>query len=329
MKNSVLLGAFLCFIASVSWGAMFPVANHAFNYIDPFYFTIFRYISVTVILIVLLLWKEGKQSFRLEGKGLSLWFFGTMAFTVYNLLIFWGQDLLGDPGVMVASINEALMPMISIVIVWLMSRNRPHGITLFFVFTAFVGVSLVITKGDFGAFLTATSDIVPSLLIFIAVVGWVVYTMSGSKFSEAGWSALRFSTLSCLLGTATATLVTILTTFSGYVSVPTIETIKIVSPHIAFMAIFPGLIALLGWNIGVGILSPLNALLFINFVPITTLAVQYFQGSQLTVYDYIGTAFIIFALISNNIFVRMTQNKTTTQVLRKRLREALSLLQKH
>ena len=90
LKNKVLLGAFLCFIASVSWGAMFPVANHAFNYIDPFYFTIFRYIAVTVLLVVMLFWREGKQAFRLEGKGLALWFFGTMAFTVYNLLIFWG-----------------------------------------------------------------------------------------------------------------------------------------------------------------------------------------------------------------------------------------------
>jgi drug/metabolite transporter (DMT)-like permease len=327
LKNKVLLGAFLCFIASVSWGAMFPVANHAFNYIDPFYFTIFRYISVTVILVVLLLWKEGTQAFRFEGKGLSLLFFGTMAFTVYNLLIFWGQDLLGGPGVMIASINESLMPMISIVIVWLLSRNRPHGVTLFLVFTAFVGVSLVITKGDFGTFLTSTSDIFPSLLIFIAVVGWVVYTMGGSKFSEDGWSALRFSTLSCLLGTVVATVVTIFCTFTGYVTVPTMETIKIVSPHIAFMAIFPGLIALLGWNIGVGILSPLNALLFINFVPVTTLVISFFQGNPLTVYDYTGTAFIIFSLIANNLFIRMRENNTTPQVLRRRLREVLSLLQ--
>ena len=327
MKNKVLLGAFLCFIASVSWGAMFPVANHAFNYIDPFYFTIFRYIAVTVLLVVLLLWREGKQAFRLQGKGLSLWFYGTMAFAVYNLLIFWGEDLLGEPGVMVASIMESLMPMISIVIVWLLSRNRPHGVTLFFVFTAFVGVSLVITKGDFGAFLTATSDIVPSLYIFIAVIGWVIYTMGGSRFSEGGWSALRYSTLSCLLGTITAAIVVFFVTLSGYVTVPTMATIQTVSPHLAFMIIFPGLIALLGWNIGVGILSPLNALLFINFVPVTTLVISIAQGSQLTAYDYIGTAFIIVSLISNNIFVRMRQNNTTPRVLRKRLQEILSLLQ--
>jgi len=329
LKSKVVLGAFLCFIASVSWGAMFPVASHAFNYIDPFYFTIFRYLAVTAILVGLLLWKEGKQAFRFQKKGLSLWFYGTMAFAVYNLLIFWGEDLLGEPGVMVASIMESLMPMISIVIVWLLSRNRPHGVTLFFVFTAFIGVSLVITKGDFRMFLSSTSDIIPSLYIFIAVVGWVIYTMGGSTFRENGWSALRYSTLSCLLGTITAVIVVFFVTLSGYVTVPTMATIQIVSPHLAFMIIFPGLIALLGWNIGVGILSPLNALLFINFVPVTTLVISFAQGSPLTIYDYIGSAVIIVSLILNNVFIRMRQNNVTVRVIRKRLQEVLTLLQNH
>ena len=307
LKNNVLLGAFLCFIASVSWGAMFPVANHAFHHIDPFYFTIFRYIAVTVILVIILFWREGKQAFRLEGKGLSLWFFGTMAFTVYNLLIFWGEDLLGEPGVMVASVMESLMPMISIVIIWMLYRNRPHAFTLLCVFIAFIGVSFVITKGDYGAFFTATEEIIPTLFTFIAVIGWVVYTMGGKEF--AGWSALRYSTLSCLLGTITAVIIVFAITLTGYVSVPTAETVKVVSPHLLFMIVFPGVIALVGWNVGVAILSPLNGLLFINFVPVTTLVISIFQGHQITSFDVWGTIFIIVSLLSNNIFLRIQENK--------------------
>ncbi|WP_432363073.1 DMT family transporter [Sporosarcina sp. UB5] len=309
MKNNVLLGAILCLISAVSWGAMFPVANHAFNYIDPFYFTLFRYGSVTIILVVWLLWKEGKQAFRFEGKGWYLWFFGTMAFTVYNLLIFWGQDLLGNPGTMIASIMESLMPMISILIAWLFIRQRPHAFTMFCVFIGFVGASLVVTKGDLGGFLSASNAIIPSLLIFIAVVGWVVYTMGGSRFSNDGWSALRYSTLSCLLGTATAAIVVLGVTMTGYVAVPTAETIIITSPHIAFMVIFPGVIALVGWNYGVSVITPLNGLLFLNFVPVTTLVIQVWQGASITAYDYIGTIFIIMSLLSNNIYSRLQQKR--------------------
>ncbi|WP_068676959.1 DMT family transporter [Oceanobacillus sp. Castelsardo] len=319
MKNSVWLGAFLCFISAVSWGAMFPVAHGAFKYIDPFYFTIFRYVSVTIILIPILLWREGKKAFRLEGKGLKLWFFGTAAFVVYNLFIFWGEDLLGEPGVMVASIMESLMPMISIVIVWMLSKKSPHRFTLMCVLLSFIGAVLVITKGDIRSFLGATSDIIPSLLIFIAVIGWVVYTMGGKEFS--GWSALRYSTLSCLLGTATATVIVVGATLFGYISFPTVETIQATTPHLLFMIIYPGVIALVGWNIGVSILSPLNSLLFINFVPVTTLIISAFQGNQITIFDILGTVFIIVSLVSNNIFVRMSQKKESKRYIQTHLRE--------
>ncbi|NEU29747.1 DMT family transporter [bacterium LRH843] len=319
MKNSVLLGALLCLIASISWGAMFPVANHAFQHIDPFYFTIFRYVSVTVILVVILLWKEGIQAFRLEGRGLSLWFFGTMAFVIYNILIFWGQDLLGEPGVMIASIMEALMPMISIVLLWMFKKDRPHFFTLLCVLIAFVGVALVITKGDIQTFLAASSDVIPSLLIFVAVVGWVVYSIGGSQFSD--WSALRYSTLSCLLGTLTAVVIVGGVTLTGYVSVPTMETIKIVRPNLLFMIIFPGVIALLGWNIGIGILSPLNGMLFINFVPVTTLVVSIIQGYHITAFDIIGTVFIIASLVGNNLFLRYQQKKRASYQLKNRMQE--------
>lgn len=313
MKNNILLAAFLCLISAISWGAMFPVANDAFYHIDPFYFTLFRYGFVTIILIVWLLWKEGSQAFRFEGKAWLLWFFGTMGFTIYNLLIFWGQDLLGNPGTMVASIMESLMPMISIIILWIIIKQRPKAFTLFCVFIGFVGALLVITKGDFGAFFTATNDIIPSLIIFIAVIGWVVYTMGGSRFNKYGWSALRYSTLSCLLGTATAAIVVSGVTLSGYISLPTVDTIITTSPNIAFMVIFPGVIALVGWNYGVSVITPLNGLLFLNLVPVTTLVIQIFQGASVTFYDFIGTIFIIVSLLSNNIFLRLQQRKTESK----------------
>lgn len=301
---------------------MFPVAHAAFKHIDPFYFTIIRYGSVTIILVALLLWKEGKKAFRFEGKGVKLWFYGTMAFTVYNLFIFWGEDLLGEPGVMVASIMESLMPMISIVIAWVIFKKSPHLFTLICVLVSFIGAVLVITKGDIKAFLGATEDFIPSLLILIAVIGWVIYTMGGSKFR--GWSALRYSTLSCLLGTVTAIVITLGVTLTGYLSVPSVAAIKTVSPHLLFMIIFPGVIALLGWNIGVGILSPLNGLLFINFVPVTTLLIAIIQGNSVTMFDLLGTVLIIVSLVSNNIYLRMLQQRAAQRRVRTKLRERVS-----
>lgn len=197
------------------------------------------------------------------------------------------------------------MPMISIVIVWLFFKKRPHAFTFICVILSFIGAVLVITKGDMKAFLGANEQFLPSMLILMAVIGWVIYTMGASAFS--GWSALRYSTLSCLLGTVTAIIITAGASMFGAVDVPTAADLKATAPHLLFMIIFPGVIALLGWNIGVSILSPLNGLLFINFVPVTTLVVSIIQGNAVTVFDLIGTVLIIVSLVSNNMYIRMKE----------------------
>lgn len=122
-RDRILIGGLLCLLASMSWGAMFPVAHSALKHVDALYFSLIRYSAVTVILIALLWLKEGREAFRLGKEGKRLWFFGTMAFTVYNFGIFLGQDMLGTSGIIIASIMEALMPMLTVVFMWLTIRS--------------------------------------------------------------------------------------------------------------------------------------------------------------------------------------------------------------
>ncbi|KQU26189.1 transporter [Bacillus sp. Leaf13] len=300
-KNQVLIGALLCLTASISWGAMFPVAERALRYIDPIYFSFLRYLAVSIILGILLLIKEGKKSFCLEGKGKNLLFFGTMAFTVYNFLIFSGQDLLGHNGVIVASIMESLMPMISIMIMWVFKNARPMKYTIASMLLALIGAILVITNGNLSFLFLLKDSIIPILFILIGVIGWVIYTMGGNQFS--GWSTLRYSTLTCILGTSVSGIITFFATVLG-LSVPTAEVIESIYGEMIFMIIFPGAIALLSWNLGIKLLTPINGILFINLVPITTLVIVFIQGGSLTSFELLGTFLVIYALIQNNYYQR-------------------------
>ncbi|MDM5221203.1 DMT family transporter [Peribacillus sp. NJ11] len=300
-KNQVLIGALLCLTASISWGAMFPVAERALMYIDPFYFSFLRYLAVSVILGILLLMKEGKESFKLEGQGKRLLFFGTMAFTVYNFLIFAGQDLLGHNGVIVASIMESLMPMISILIMWVFKNSKPMKYNVASMLLALIGAILVITNGKLSFLFSLNDSIIPLLFILIGVIGWVIYTMGGNQFN--GWSTLRYSTLTCILGTSVSGIITLFATVLG-LSVPTAEVMQSIYGEMIFMIIFPGAIALLSWNLGIKLLTPINGILFINLVPITTLAIVFIQGGSLSSFELLGTFLVIYALIQNNYYQR-------------------------
>lgn len=299
VRKNVVIGALLCLIASVSWGAMFPVAHLALQHIDPFYFSFIRYFLVSILLTIILLAKEGRKAFKLEGRGLALTFFGSMAFVIYNMCVFLGQQMMGETGTVIASIMEVLMPIITIVLVWLGTRKRPTATTARNIVIAFIGAMLVITRGDLSFFFMNSNQLLPLLLIFIGVTGWVVYSLGGSRFK--GWSILRYSTLTCLLGNGVAFLVVATGTATGMLEVPTLETLSNVKFEMAFMVLLPGLVALLSWNKGLQLLSSTHGVLFINFVPITTFVIIAIQGYSISTFEIVGTVLIIAALVHNTL----------------------------
>lgn len=235
-----------------------------------------------------------------------IWFFGSMGFTVYNLLIFIGQDQLGDPGVLIASIMEAAVPIISAMVMWAYYRARPSTFTLGTILIAFVGVLLVVTNGDFST-IFGGDRLMPLFLLFLAALGWALYTIGGSRLPK--WSVLRYSTLSIIYGMSTTVLVVVIGTMMGKIPVPTVPEIFSVKYEILFMIFLPGLFALLGWNKGVQILTPINAVLFINFAPVTTIIIRMFQGHTIQPIELTGVVIVCGMIIANNLHNRYLQRK--------------------
>ena len=317
MNRSVLHGSLLCLIASMSWGAMFPVAHAALQHIDAFYFSFIRYAIVAILLSIVLYAKEGKAAFRLEGKGLAVTFYGSMAFVVYNMCVFLGQQQMGEKGIIIASIMEVLMPIITIMFVWIVSRKTPGKKTALNIIIAFIGAVLVITRGDFSFFFMNRSELLPLLLVFIGVTAWVIYSLGASKFN--GWSILRYSTLTCILGSFVSFIVVSGATAAGLIDIPTLHTLNEIKWDMAFMSLLPGLVALLSWNKGLQLLSSTNGILFINFVPITTFIIVAFQGYTINAYEILGTLIIIAALVHNTL-MQGNQMASTSYTLRKYIR---------
>src|SRR5690625_5350757 len=81
----------------------------------------------------------------------------------------------------------------------------------------------------------------------------------------------------------------------------------------AYMIILPGVIALLGWNKAVQILTPINAILFINFAPVTTIVIRVIQGHEIGTFEIIGVALVILSIIANNMYQRYVNNKIEDQ----------------
>lgn len=146
-KNFVtfLIGV-LCLIGTtISWGAMFPIAKNALQSIDAVHISLVRYGLASIILMIMLAISEGYSALK-PGKDLiKLWFFGSLGFAGFSILAFAG---LAHTKAQHGAIIMALMPLISVVMIWILQSSKPRPFTIGTIVLALTGVVLVVTQGD-------------------------------------------------------------------------------------------------------------------------------------------------------------------------------------
>lgn len=312
MKNNYLKGVIFCLIATLSWGAMFPVMTSALQHVDPFHFTAARYALAGIAFTLLLLVKEGTKAFNLKGERVLLaWFLGTAGFAGFGFLVFLGQQMAGPTGALTASIVMATMPLLGVLVNWVIRGVKPPKATLGFITMSFFGVLLVITEGNVGAMLSRPASFVAYLPLLAGALCWVIYTIGASFFPT--WSAYRYTTMTTLLGLSSVFAVTLVLNLAGVIQTPTADAVVAVLPHLLYMALVAGMIGVLSWNMGNKIITPINGVLFMDVVPVTAFTISALTGivpHQVQVYGAIVTAT---ALIMNNLYQRrlLAQNART------------------
>jgi drug/metabolite transporter (DMT)-like permease len=109
-------------LAVVIWGVQFPVAKDAFAQIDPFHITAIRYLVGTLALLPLVLWREGLQVLRYEGRFASATLHGLIGMCGSPMLVFWG---LAHTRPEHTAIIVSTQPVLTALAEWLVRGRRP------------------------------------------------------------------------------------------------------------------------------------------------------------------------------------------------------------
>lgn len=303
-----LKGVIFCLVATISWGAMFPVMDTALAKIDPFTFTFLRYLIAGSAFIFLLISKEGSQSLRITSKQAWLaWIFGSIGFAGFGFLVFLGQQLAGEDGVLSASIIMATQPMLGILLAWGLKGIVPKKVSLLFIVISLMGVITVITSGNFSSLFVAPVSFHADGLILLGALSWVLYSLGGSYFPN--WSPYKYTALTTILGFSTIAIINIALLATGTIKMPSTGVLISISPSLAYMALIAGFLAVLSWNFGNRNLGPNNAVLFMDVIPITAFAVSTLQGSTPSNMQTLGATITAMALICNNLYLRLVNTK--------------------
>lgn len=296
-------GVLYCLVATISWGAMFPVMTRALTEIDPFTFTAMRYSIASVAFLLVLTVKERNRKWGLTRKSLvRLWLFGTAGFVGFQFLVFLGQKLAGREGALTASIMMATQPMLGLLVNWIFRRIVPPILSLLLILMSLGGVVLVITKGDVLNVIHQPQHYGADVLIIFGALCWVIYTVGGTYYPQL--SPLQYTTSSTLLGLSSVFALDAVLLGTRSIPFPSMHTVIAIVPHLAYMAFVAGFIGVLSWNLGNRRLTPQNGVLFMDVVPITTFAISAVGGIVPTRMQVLGAALTGTALILNNLYLR-------------------------
>ncbi|UUZ80228.1 DMT family transporter [Paenibacillus sp. P26] len=298
--NGWQIGVFCSLFAGAAFGAQFPVAGHILKSIDPIYFVGIRYLLAALVFTPMLALKEGKSAFRPDGKALTIWSLGTLAFTGYNGLVFIGQRLAGPSGPILSSVMMGFMPLVTALILLMWKGTRLAPVAAVCIGVGMVGVFLVATKGHAAVLLTGGGTLWALILMLAAVFCWCIFTVGGSMFPS--WSPLRYTTLACIGGTVSNAVVTLIGTEAGLLRPPSWQELAANVWPPLYMGLIAGVAAVLAWNTACKAMSPVDAALITNnVVPIVSAGITVLSGYHIGVPELIGIALTLLAMVANNL----------------------------
>ncbi len=280
------------------WGAFLPVSKIVLAVVDPYWLTFLRYGAATLCFLLVLLRVEGRGALMLNGQGRQAFLYGSIGFAGFSLIVYEGLRLTRpEHGAMII----ALSPVNILLWQWLRTRQRPHAATLACLAIILTGEALVVSRGQFERLYSGGSAL-GNALAYLASWCWVAFTLGAQRF--AGWSPLRYTTLTAALGWLTIALATLVASGVGHSRPPTVAGLREMLWPLLFLIFFVSFGAVLLWNMAVARLGPLNASLFANFAPVVTLLITVGQGQRLLAVEIGGAALVIGALVANNLIQR-------------------------
>jgi drug/metabolite transporter (DMT)-like permease len=303
MNTSFARGVWFGLIAVSLWGAQWPLAKTAFVALDTIAVNVARYSIAVVVLTPIFLTREGRAAFDYEGRFWRASIVGIAGMAASALLVFWGLSYTLPEN---AAVILALQPSLAALVDWWMRGRRPPAGTQVCIGLAFLGVILVVTKGEPHIALSPR-ELLGDLLILLGAGCWVGYTLAAARFRS--WTSMRFTYLTMLPAAVFIIGFAAVAWLMGLLETPAPAAVWSVAPQLAYLALAGIVVAMLLWNAGNQRIGGLNAALLLNLMPVVTFTIRFLQGQRFTMIEVLGALLVVGALVANNLLARHDRSR--------------------
>ncbi len=183
---------------------------------------------------------------------------------------------------------QTSLPVLILLLAWIILGDRTTGRQIFGVVLAVVGLLYMISRGDPAVLLSLDFNRGDAVLLLcnLCLAGYGV----AARLMPREVHTLTLLTMVCAVGALCHVPFFAIELIEE--GLPAASTRAIVS--LLFVAFFPSVVAILGWNVAIARLGPSRAGFYMYLVPVFSAAIAVpFLGETLNVYHLIGAALII------------------------------------
>ncbi|CAI1564987.1 putative DMT superfamily transporter inner membrane protein [Serratia proteamaculans] len=306
MKNSLPLAYLGVIIATFFWGTNFNAGAYIIAHQPPITASIERFSLATLALLLFFGLRGQLRLSTLKNNWPAYLGLGVLGFTLFNLCTFFGLQS-------TTPINGALIlattPLWTLVFGVIWENEKLNGSRIAGLLAGFIGVVLVITKGQIQTLLRL--EISPGDgIILLGSLAWAL-NMVGTRRLVHNATAIETTSYSMLFGTLALLPL-------GFIFENPLQSLATasLSVHLAvvYLALCGSLLAYLLWFNGLEKIGSVRTAIFFNLAPVFTMLVATLTGTAPNVWQLAGAAWVILGvLLASGVLMRLTQRRSASE----------------
>ncbi|CAI1696008.1 putative DMT superfamily transporter inner membrane protein [Serratia proteamaculans] len=306
MKNSLPLAYLGVIIATFFWGTNFNAGAYIIAHQPPITASIERFSLATLALLLFFGLRGQLRLSTLKNNWPAYLGLGVLGFTLFNLCTFFGLQS-------TTPINGALIlattPLWTLVFGVIWENEKLHGSRIAGLLAGFIGVVLVITKGQIQTLLRL--EVSPGDgIILLGSLAWAL-NMVGTRRLVHNATAIETTSYSMLFGTLALLPL-------GFIFENPLQSLATasLSVHLAvvYLALCGSLLAYLLWFNGLEKIGSVRTAIFFNLAPVFTMLVATLTGTAPNIWQLAGAAWVILGvLLASGVLMRLTQRRSASE----------------
>jgi drug/metabolite transporter (DMT)-like permease len=275
--------------AALFWSGNFVIGRGIQGQLPPLTMAFWRWMVASLVLLPFVaapMWRARAVISR-EWKTVAL--LGALGAGTFNTLVYIG---LGSTTATNALLLNSAIPVLIALIGWVFMGQRVSAAQALGIGTSLAGVAVIIFRGDLSLLLSLHLN-EGDIWVFIAMITWAIYTLL-LKWRPADLPPMPFLGATVMVGALVNLPFFLFDIFRGVQATWSWASIG----TIAYIGVFPSVLAYLFWNRGVADVGPARSGLFVHLMPVFgTLLAVIFLGESLHGYHGLGIVLILSGIV--------------------------------